>query len=228
MKDRRHGNIAVRLCSTDETVRLIELLERIATELSWKPGEQLRAYSAEAVHFAAYVDGTLAGGLQLVPASQCVTLPCELVWPEVRLPHRAETAHISIMAVSHEYRGTAELLWPLCIAMWRYCAAHQVADISLEVTPNLYRLYKRLGWPLEIVGCLRPHWGEDCFLCRMGAAEVAGSMVIRAMRSSGYQTIVGGMSQPWEPSSPRQTALLPVAPLSLEAISGIVEATLPQ
>ena len=186
---------AVRLCDPGESVRLIEVLEGIAAELSWQPGEQLRAYSSIAIHFAAYVDSVVAGGLQLVPASLCETLPCELVWPEVRLPRRAETAHISIMAVRREYRGNAELLWPLCIAMWRYCASHHIADISLEVTPNLYRLYRRLGWPLEIVGSLRPHWGEDCFLCRMGTTEVAGAMVVKAMQSRAYRGIVGMMSE---------------------------------
>ncbi len=225
---KRYKDTEVRLCEADEATALIGLLERIAAELAWQPGEQLRSYQPAAVHFAAYVEGVLAGGLQLVPATRCATLPCELVWPEVRLPRRAQTAHISIMAVSREYRGTAELLWPLCIAMWRYCAAHRITDISLEVTPDLYRLYRRLGWPLEIVGDLRPHWGEDCFLCRMGAAEVAGAMVIRAMRSSGYQAIVGGMSQTWTPPSSQDTASLQntaslqVAPLQQETVSAIL------
>ncbi len=191
-------NTAVQVCDSNECDRLIVMLEQIAAELMWQPGEQLRAYAPAAVHFAAYAGGALAGGLQLVPASLCETLPCELVWPEVRLPRRTETAHISIMALRREYRGTAHLLWPLCVAMWRYCAAHHIADISLEVTPDLYRLYRRLGWPLEIVGSLRPHWGEDCFLCRMGAAEVAGDMVIRAMRSRSYRRIVGLMTRPCE------------------------------
>lgn len=139
--------------------------------------------------------------MQLVPAARCRTLPCELVWPEVRLPRRAQTAHISILALRKEYRGTADLLWPLCVAMWRHCAAHRIADISLEVTPDLYRLYLRLGWPLEIVGDLRPHWGEDrCYLCRMGTADVAGAMLLRTLRSAEYRDIVGLMSRPWEPA----------------------------
>ncbi len=205
---KRHENTDVHLCAADEAHQLVGLLERIAAELSWQPGQQLRAYAPDAVHFAAYVDHTLAGGMQLVPATGCATLPYELVWPHVRLPRRAETAHISILAIRREYRGTAELLWPLCIAMWRYCAVHHIADISLEVTPNLYRLYRRLGWPLEIVGDLRLHWGEDCFLCRMSAVEVAGAMVVRAVQSSGYQAIVAMMSQPWQSPDPSPAAVL--------------------
>ena len=185
--------------SPAETSLLIGTLELIAAELSWQPGKQLRKYEAEAIHFAASVDGVLAGGLQLVPASLCQTLPCELVWPDVCWPRRTETAHISVLALRREYRGNAGLLWPLCVAMWRYCALHQIADISLEVTPKTYQLYKRLGWPLEIIGDLRQHWGEDyCYLCRMGTAEVAGAMLMKAPRSDLYRGIVGLMSQPVE------------------------------
>lgn len=199
----RHEESDVRLCDTAESDRLISVLEGIAAELGWQPGRQLRSYASASVHFAAYVDGVLAGGMQLVPAALCQTLPCELVWPEVRLPRRSETAHISILAVKREHRGTAELLWPLCVAMWRYCVAHRIADISLEVTPDVYRLYRRLGWTLEIVGDLRPHWGEDCcYLCRMGTADVAGAMLIRTLRSAEYRNIVGMMSRPWELAAP--------------------------
>ena len=199
---RQRGLGAVRECVAEEACQLVALLERIAAELSWQPGEQLRNYVAVAVHFAAYVDGTLAGGLQLVPSAGCAALPCERVWPEVLLPKRAQTAHISILAVRQEFRGTGGLLWPLCAAMWRYCVAHHIADISLEVTPNTYRLYRRLGWPLEIVGDLRTHWGEDCYLCRMAVTEVAGAMLMRAPRSAAYRDVVAMMSQPDEMSRP--------------------------
>ena len=215
----------VRQCGADEATQLVELLERIAAELAWQPGEQLRDYQAQAVHFAAYVEGVLAGGMQLVPAPLCQTLPCELVWPDVRLPRRAETAHISILALKKEYRGTAELLWPLCVAMWRYCAAHRIADISLEVTPKTFRLYRRLGWPLEIVGDLRPHWGEECcYLCRMGTADVAGAMLLRTLRSAAYRDIVGMMSRPGEmgrPGGPGAAQSSP-SPLQPATRSGIV------
>ena len=158
---RQCEGVFVQACGEGEADQLIALLEGIAAELSWQPGEQLRRYEDQAAHFAASVDGVLAGGMQLVPASRCETLPCELVWPDVCLPKRGETAHISVLAVRQEYRGGAGLLWPLCVAMWRYCVEHHIEDISLEVTPDLYRLYRRLGWPLEIVGDLRQHWGED-------------------------------------------------------------------
>jgi ribosomal protein S18 acetylase RimI-like enzyme len=193
--DGEHGGRAVSLCGADEAAGLIGLLEGIAAELSWQPGDQLRAYAGLAVHFAAYVDGALAGGLQLVPALACDILPCERVWPDVRLPRRERTAHISILAVRREYRGNAGLLWPLAVALWRHCAASGIANVSLEATPNTYRAYRRLGWPLEVVGDLRPHWGEDCLLCRMGVAEVAGNLLLRATRSATYRRIVARMGQ---------------------------------
>jgi len=171
------------------------LLEEIAAELSWRPGTQLREDAAQAVHFAAYDDGVLAGGLQLVPASASGVLPCERVWPDARLPLRGRTAHISILAVRREHRGTAGLLWPLGVALWRHCASSGIVDVSLEATPRTYRTYRRLGWPLEVVGDLRSHWGEDCLLCRMGVAEVAGSLLVRATRSASYRQIVGMMSR---------------------------------
>ena len=195
---RRGAEIAVRRCGADEAACLVGLLEGIAAELGWRPGDQLRADAPRAVHFAAYVQGELAGGLQLVPPSEGLPLPCERVWPDARLPHRGRTAHIAILAVRKEHRGSAGLLWPLCVAMWRHCAASGIADISLEVTPGTHRLYRRLGWPLEVVGDLREHWGEDCLLCRMGASEVAGAMVARAMRSPSYRGIVGIMAEPWQ------------------------------
>ena len=193
---KRHQGTAVRLCDAAETIRIIEVLEGIAAELSWQPGEQLRNYEAPGVHFAAYVDGEMAGGLQLVPGSSRTALPCELVWPEVCLPRRDRTAHISIMAVRRQYRGSAGLLWPLCTAMWRHCVANGITDVSLEVTPKTFGLYRRLGWPLEVIGDLRMHWGEECYLTKMGVADVAGAMLVKAVRSAAYRDIVNSMSQP--------------------------------
>ncbi|WP_119321672.1 N-acyl amino acid synthase FeeM domain-containing protein [Capsulimonas corticalis] len=188
----------------DGVSAVIRMFHEIADEQSWRPGSQLLDYARASVHFAAHVGASLAGGLQLVPGSSCESLPCEMVWPDVLIPSRSARAHISIMAVRPEYRGTAQLLWPLCIEMWRYCAAHAIADISLEVTPSTYKLYLRLGWPLEIIGELRPHWGEECFLAKMGVTDVAGAMVVRAMRSHSYRHIVAMMGRPLERPSPLQ------------------------
>lgn len=197
-----------RLTSIDEVDTLVEMFEGIAAELSWQPGDQIRAYASQAVHFGAYVDGALAGGVQLVMPSSGRPMPWERVWPDARLPRPDKTAHIAILAVRREFRGAAGLLWPLGVALWRHCAASGIVDVSLEATPMTYRAYRRLGWPLEVVGDLRLHWGEDCLLCRMGVAEVAGSLLLRATRSASYRRIVAQMGQAlevkgraWEPQT---------------------------
>ena len=219
----------IRICNGLESAQLVAVLEGIADELAWQSGNQLRSYESTSIHFAAYVDGVLAGGLQLVPSALNQTLPCELVWPEVRLPSRDGTAHISIMAVRREYRGSVGLMWPLCVAMWRYCAAHRITDITLEVTPKTYLLYKRLGWPLEIVGELRPHWGDDlCYLCRMEAVEVAGAMLLKAPRSATYRDIVGLMSRPWDAPVPAPLPLQPAAASEILVTEAIAAETQPE
>jgi hypothetical protein len=36
-----------------------------------------------------------------------------------------------------------------------------IATLLIEVTPRVLPLYWRLGWPLQIRGELRRHWGEE-------------------------------------------------------------------
>lgn len=56
----------VRLTSPVEVEKFLTTLERIAVELSWCPGDQLRAFQDTALHLAVLVDGDMAGGLQVV------------------------------------------------------------------------------------------------------------------------------------------------------------------
>ena len=60
----------------------------------------------------------------------------------------------------------------------------------LEATPSTLRLYRRLGWPLEVVGELRMHWGEECYLCRMDVQEVAAALAAKARKSDTYRVLV--------------------------------------
>lgn len=62
--------------------------------------------------------------------------------------------------------------------------------LFIEVTPRVLPLYHRLGWPLNIVGELRSHWGEDCYLCTLGIPEVAEALLRRAEHSPYYRQIV--------------------------------------
>ena len=54
----------------------------------------------------------------------------------------------------------------------------------------MLRLYRRLGWPLTIIGELRLHWGEKCYLCSMGVREVADALASKAERASSYRLLV--------------------------------------
>ena len=60
----------------------------------------------------------------------------------------------------------------------------------IEATPPTLRLYRRLGWPLRIIGELRLHWGEQCYLCGMGVQDVADALVGKAQRARSYRILV--------------------------------------
>ena len=176
---------------------LVQVFEQIAGDLGWQPGSAIRDCRAVAEHLAVMAGGTLAGGMQVVFGADCPALPYRSVWPDVEVGEAGATAHITILALRPEYRGGAGLFWPLCVELWRRCRTRRVQTILLEATPPTLRLYRRLGWPLEIIGGLRAHWGEDCYLCRMGVADVAGAMLMKAPRSAAYRDVVAMMSQPY-------------------------------
>ena len=152
-----------------ETDALIGSFERIAAELAWQPVDQLRAYQGVALHLAVRVGEELAGGLQVVLGSGEADLPYRRVWPEAGAAG-ASAAHVTILALEKPYRGHPGLFGPLCVELWRHCDAGNIGQIVIEATPVTLRLYRRLGWPLKVIGDLRLHWGEECYLCAMGSA----------------------------------------------------------
>ncbi len=170
--------------------RLIGLFEKISCELGWLPGSQLRDYQADAVHFAALVGEALAGGMQVVSATSGQSLPYCRVWPELAEPERLDVAHVTIFALRKEYRAKCDLFWPLCVEFWRFCKANNISAMRLEATPATLRLYRRIGWPLRIIGDLRMHWGEPCYLCEMGTAEVADALARKAQRCTSYRQLL--------------------------------------
>lgn len=165
----------------------VAALERIAAELSWQPGEQVRACAAHAMHMAVLIGDELAGGMQVVAEGRNSILPCRRVWPEVETADA--TVHVTIMALEKAYRGPG-LFWPLCVELWRWCDAKGIGTILMEATPTTLRVYRRMGWPLEIVGDLRAHWGEECYLCRTGVRQMEEAIVARARRSGAYRAFV--------------------------------------
>jgi hypothetical protein len=173
---------------------LLAVFEAIAAEEGWCPGGQLRAYP-EACHLAAQVRGTIVGGIQVV-LPQASVLPYQAVWPEVEIPGAQRLAEVTIMAIRPEWRGRPSLFWPLCTELWRFCIAEQVQCLILQATPRMLERYRRIGWPLEVVGDLRAHWGEACYLCRLDVRQVAGALMELALRFPSYRGLIEQALQP--------------------------------
>jgi hypothetical protein len=191
----------VLLESETEKEALLTLFEAIAKEQGWKPGQELRAYPHSAIYFALMIDERLIGGLQLVVGqdsrkgpSRKQQLPFLTVWPELipqtKMQKHCGLADIALLALRSEYRGQRNLFWLLCIEMWRYCTQHNINTLWVEVTPAKLQLYRRLGWPLQIAGPLRQHWGEECYPCWMSTQSVAQALADKAARSAHYQHLL--------------------------------------
>ena len=179
-----------RLTETAEIEELLALFQAVADELGWQPGESLHAIPAHSVHFAGLLDGVIAGGIQLVVQDSEGHLPCQQVWEELEFTKEERLGHVTIMALAPEFRGCPGLFWSICVELWRYCVAQKINAIVLECTPPMLKLYRRIGWPLKVIGELRTHWGEECYLCQMQVIEVAGSLLVKAIRSQAHRELV--------------------------------------
>lgn len=178
-----------------ETEELVRLFEAVADEEGWQPGGQLRAFAQSAVYFALRERGELCGGLQLVRPSTLGLLPGHAVWPE--LPTAGpESAHVVVLALNREARGCPERFWLLCAEMWRFCFRQRIGELRLEVTPQTLRIYRRLGWPLEVIGEDRVHWGEACVPARFDPCAAAGEVMRRAERSQLYRGVARQLFRP--------------------------------
>jgi hypothetical protein len=177
----------------EEIEEVITFFEAIASERSWQPKDQLRAYPLSSKYFALRVGNVLAGALQFVVGGVTIEgLPCLAVWPELQLQHQNEVADIALLALRKDYRGQRKLFWLLCTEMWRYCVRHNICELWVEATPRVVKIYQEVfGWPLQIEGPLRLQWDEYCYPCKM-SVDVIGE-VIRA-RSQKLQTY----KQIWE------------------------------
>ena len=178
------------LTEPSEVEELLTLFQQVADELSWRPGEFLHSAPTHSQHFAGFVEGKLAGGIQLALQDEAGHLPCQNVWSELQFSREDRLGHVTMMALAPEYRGCPGLFWSICVELWRYCVRRKLDGIILECTPPMYKLYCRIGWPLKIIGELRMHWGEECYLCQMQTIEVAGSLLVKAVRSNVYREFV--------------------------------------
>ncbi len=177
-----------RLTADADVETLMGLFEQVAAEEGWQPEGKLRAEYPAVRYLAVTVGGELAGGLQIVLPDAAGCLPYLAVWPETAVPGR--TAHATVLAVRREHRGRPTLFWMLCSEAWRLCIQEGIDGLVIEATPGMLDRYRRVGWPLEIVGDLRRHWGDECYLCRMDVCTLAGTMLVRALRSPMYRDMV--------------------------------------
>jgi GNAT superfamily N-acetyltransferase len=183
---------------------IVQLFEEIAAAEGWQPGDQLRAHIARSTYFGIWDKERLAGGLQLVSPDEAGELPSHLVWPELPVVERGTPVlHAAVLAVLPEYRGHdgGAAFWGLGSALWRYCIQQEVKAIWLEATPKMLRCYRLLGWPLEVIGELRTHWGEPVYPCKLEMRAVAGSLAERALTSTTYRGIIDTMLTP-SPKAP--------------------------
>ena len=177
----------------------------IAREEGWQPGGDLQAHRDRSTYFV-LTDGkdskngvmVLAGALQIVHPDDAGGLPNLAVWPELELDVRgggAGTAHIVILAMAKEWRGRrgGAPFWRLTASMWHYCVSHNIRELWLETTPKTLRAYRLLGWPVQVRGELREHWGEPVYPCSLSVREVAGALAERAVRSRAYRRVLADM-----------------------------------
>lgn len=189
------GACVVQITDTEEVETLVGLFENVARVEGWQPEDALRHNRENSVYFGLYVQGQLAGGLQLVRSvlrdDSRGVLPCQVVWPEIPVPlPLSRRAHVSVLALDASVRGQGNLFWMLVVEMWRYCVGEGIATLFIEVTPRVLPLYQRLGWPLKIQGERKVHWGEECYLCTLGIPEVAQTLLLKAENSRYYQHII--------------------------------------
>lgn len=189
MYENEQGAGVTTLTSPMEVMELLRLIEKIAGEQGWQPGDQLRAYIGHSVYFALRIKGVLAGGLQLVLDDGSGTLPCRTSWPELDLAGRTDVADVALLALTRECRGRSELFWLLCTELWRYCIFNRISELWFEVPPPVLRLYRRVGWPLEVKGPLREHWGEPTYPCSMPVSDLTAAFIHRAQSSETYRAI---------------------------------------
>lgn len=188
---------------------VLDLFSRIAEEEGWQPGDYLKSNPPAAVHIALECDGEAVGGLQAVLPDNAGRLPCHRVWPEVVLPKR--TAHVAIIAVAAAHRGRIDSFWALCQDLWLYAADNRIEALSLECTERMLVVYRRLGLPLQVVGELREHWGEPCYLTKVDTVAVAGSVVIKARKSDVFRKMVLDALKEPAPSGMMEAVTLPGA-----------------
>lgn len=190
--DSASGVRVVRSTNEHEIDTLLKLFAFVAEEKGWQPGDDLLKYREQSVYFGVEQAEKLLGGLQLEFPNTEGSFSCHSVWPEVTIVTANRTAHVAILALNSACRGQGSF-WPLVTEMWRYAVGKGIDELLIECSPANLRIYRRLGWPLEIRGDRRMHWGSsETYLCSLSVRGVADAMLSR-LQVPAYRRVVDQM-----------------------------------
>lgn len=187
------GAVAYRLTS-EEVDELVQLFATIASQENWRPGDDLLRYQDRSVYLAGASGDSIIGGIQLVLGDGQQPLPFTLTWPEICCPSNPRVGHVLILALDKGHRGGLGFFGLLSLCLWRECKIRGIEELWLEATPAKLKVYRRLGWPLNVRGELREHWGEPCVLCSLSVAEAEAGVRARSY----WQEIVALADQEFE------------------------------
>lgn len=168
-----HGGFEIHLLDgACERAVLMDQFRVIACEQGWHVLDDLRADVPNAMAIAAVREGKVIGGIELQRADESGFLPICSVWPELRFSITPRTAELVLLAIERPRRGRIDLLWMLTTEMWRQCLRLSIRELLIEVPTQNLRVYRRIGWPLTVIGGVREHWGEECYACSLDLCAV--------------------------------------------------------
>lgn len=174
--------------TTEEAGEAIEFLAQVSAEKGWQPPPgALEAYPDRSVFLVHRDESGILGALKLVRGGKNRRLPVMQVWPEFLLDTRNNIAELSVLALTACSRGRQAFL-PLTAAVWRYCMSRGINELWAELEPRMVAVYRRFGWPFEVMGELREYWGDPLYPCRLFGEDWLDEHVTRADKSPRYLT----------------------------------------
>lgn len=174
--------------TTEEAAETIEFLEQVSEEKGWQPPPgALEAYPDRSVFLVHQDESGILGALKLVWGGTGQRLPVMQVWPEFTLDRRNNIAELSVLAINTCARGRQAFL-PLTAAVWRYCMSRGINELWAELEPRMVAVYRRFGWPFQVMGELRDYWGDPLYPCRLFGEDWLDEHVTRADKSPRYLT----------------------------------------
>jgi hypothetical protein len=185
----------------DEDLR--RLFDDVALDEGWTPGRYLQDCAERSLFVGVSAENARIAGLQLVLEDPSAPLPLLAVWPEIADQVHWRAAEVAVLAVRAPHRGSRRLLWFLAAEVWRVCQMRSISEIWLAATERRVRQYRLLGWPLEVKGGLRRHWGEDCLPCRVRVADAEAYVRRRVGKEECFRSIVSWANrEPFPPTTP--------------------------